>query len=428
MKKLDHSIFGSRRNFLKNMSKVGFSSAMLNAPLFGSGLLWARGALAAESGVAPKRLVTIHVTNGAHADTWHAVGDENDFTLPQGSAPFDAVKDKCIFFDGITGEGGHGPHHQCLSNNKDTSLDIYAAKKIGAENPYSSLHFAAAVQGDLSRINQSGIPFQLNPLKAYERLFPQPQGGGGTDWATIRRQGILGSNLQMLNDMQSKVSSLQSQRLQLHADSVEALSRRITKLASGGSAACTRPFWDGAAADPINLNNDAVDRATVDQRTDLFMDLSLMALKCDLTRVITFSFGHSGADILVPGVNEGWHGCQHGYENHLKNPMARSWFSSKMVRLINQLAAEPDVDNRTMLDNTLIYLTSDMGDGSDHTNTRTPIILAGNDLNAGRMLDMGGAKWDSLFDTIAASLGIDLNDADYPQYGNGAGVIPSVLS
>ena len=98
-----------------------------------------------------------------------------------------------------------------------------------------------------------------------------------------------------------------------------------------------------------------------------------------------------------------------------------------MVRLIQQLAEEPDVDGRTMLDNTLIYLTSDMGDGSDHTNDRTPIILAGNDLKTGRMLDMGGIKWDSLFDTIAVSLGIDIGAADYPQYGNGAGVIASVL-
>ncbi|BCE03171.1 DUF1552 domain-containing protein [Marinicellulosiphila megalodicopiae] len=428
MKKVNHSVFGNRRSFLKNMSKVGFSSALLNAPLAGSGLLWTRGALAAEDGVAPKRLVTIHVTNGAHPETWHPTGQGNNFTLPQGSAPFEAVKDKCLFFDGFTGVGGHGPHHYCVSNDKDTSLDIYASKIIGADNPYASLHMAAATQGGLSRINRSGIPFELNPLSVYERLFPQPQGGGGTDWTTIRRQGILGTNLQMLNDLQSKVNGVQSQRLQLHADSVEALSRRITKLASGGSAACTRPFWDGLAVDGTNLAADAVDRATVDQRTDLFMDLSVMALKCDLTRVITFSFGDSGAEMLVPGVDESWHGCQHGYRNELKNPVARSWFSSKMVNLMNQLAEEPDLDGRTMLDNTLIYLTSDMGNGSSHINTRTPIILAGNDLNAGRVMDMGGIKWDGLFDTIAVSLGIDIDAPDYPQYGNGAGVIPSVLA
>lgn len=427
--KNSHLNLGSRRTFLKNVAKLGFSSYLLNSALAGSGLLWARGALAAESGVAPKRLITIHITNGAHAVNWHPATKGTDFVLPQGAAPLEAVRNHCLFVDGLTGEGGHGPHHQCMTNNKPDSIDIYAAKKIGADSPYSTLHFAAREQGGLSRINNNHVPFETNPIKTYNRLFPAVSGGDGVDWATVRAQGVLGMNLEMIKDLRGKLNPVQQQRLDLHADSVAALQKNIARRAGGGSAACSAPFWGGSTVDPTNLNNEAVDPNTTGIRTDLYMEMIVLAMKCDLTRVATFSYGDSGAVIMIPGLtsNADWHGCQHGYRNEVDNPIGRAWFSGHMVSLINRLAEEPDVDGRTMLDNTLIYLTSDMGDGSEHNNLRMPIVLAGGPVRGGQAVDMGEIQWDGLFDTILAGVGIQLDDADYPNYGNGKGVYTGFL-
>lgn len=429
--KNSHLNLGSRRTFLKNVAKLGFSSCLLNSALAGSGLLWARGALAAESGMAPKRLITIHVTNGAHPGNWHPATKGSNFILPAGAAPFEEVRDKCIFVDGLLGEGGHGPHHQCMTNEKPDSIDIYAAKKIGADNPYPTLHFAAREQAGLSRINHNHVPFETNPLKTYDRLFPSVSGGEGVDWATIRAQGILGLNLEMIKDLRGKLNPVQQQRLDQHADSVAALQKNILRRAAGGgSAACSTPFWGGSTIDRTNLNNEAVDINTTSIRTELFMEMIVLSMKCDLTRVATFSYGDSGAVIMIPGLthNADWHGCQHGYRNELDNPIARAWFSSHMVSLMKRLAEEPDTDGRTMLDNTLIYLTSDMGDGSAHDNKRMPIVLAGGLVRGGQAVDMGDRKWDGLFDTIMAGIGIQLDAADYPKYGNGAGVYSGFLS
>lgn len=426
--KKSHLQLGSRRTFLKNVSKLGFSSLMLNSYLAGSGLLWARGALAAETG-APKRLITLHVTNGAHPDVWHPSAG-TDFVLPQGSAPFEEVREHCLFMDGLTGEGGHGPHHHCISNNKPDSMDIYASKKIGADTPYPSLHFAALEQGGLSRINNNGIPFETNPMLSYNRLYPAPSSDGGVDWDTIHAQGILGANLSMVNDLRGKLNSVQQKRLDLHAESIQALQKTILRQAAGSSAACTRPYWGGQVIDPANLNSGLIDLNTTEQRIDLYMEIMVLAMQCDLTRVATFSFGDSGATILIPGLtnNADWHGCQHGYRNDIDNPIARAWFSSKMVKLIKLLRDAPDVDGRTMLDNTLIYLTSDMGDGSAHNNERHPVVLAGGLIKGGQAVDKGGVFWDGLFDTIMAGVGIQLDDADYPNYGNGAGPYSELLA
>lgn len=423
---------GSRRTFLKNLSKVGFSSAVLNAALAGPGLMWARGAIAAEGGLAPKRLITIHVTNGAHPQTWHPATTGTNFVLPQGSAPFEDVRQHCLFVDGLTGEGGHGPHHQCVTNNKRDSIDIYAGKKIGAETPYPTLHLAALSQGGLSRINNNGVPFETNPIKTYGRLFPTVNtGGDGKDWDTIRAQGILGMNLEMIKDLQGKLNTVQKQRLELHMESVSALQKNILQRAAGnGSAACTTPFWGGSVADTSNLNAERLDLQTTEQRVDLYMEMMVLAMKCDLSRVATFSFGDSQASILIPGLtnNADWHGCQHGYRNEIDNPIGRAWFSSKVVALIKALHDEPDTDGRTMLDNTLIYLTSDMGDGSPHNNDRHPIVLAGGPISGGKAVDMGGRAWNGLFDTLMAGVGVQLDDADYPDYGNGAGVYSGFLT
>jgi hypothetical protein len=428
--KNNHLSLGSRRTFLKNVAKLGFSSGLLNSALAGSGLLWARGALAAESGVAPKRLITIHVTNGAHAATWHPTTKGTDFVLPQGAAPFEEVRKHCLFVDGLSGDGGHGPHHQCVTNEKPDSIDIYAGKKIGAATPYQSIHLAAKEEGGLSRVNNNSVPFETNPFKTYDRLFPTAIESNGVDWATIRAQGILGMNVQMIKDLRGKLNPVQQQRLDLHIESVASVQKNILSRASGnGNAACSTPFWGGSVVEKTNLNNELIDLNTTEQRINLYMELMVLAMKCDLTRVATFSFGDSGASIMIPGYdNVDWHGCQHGYQNEISNPIGRAWFSKKMVMLIKLLAAEPDVDGRTMLDNTLIYLTSDMGDGSAHTNDRFPIVLAGGLIKGGRAVDMGGIRWNGLFDTLMAGVGIQLDAADYPKYGNDAGVYTGFLS
>ncbi|HEY7772723.1 MAG TPA: DUF1552 domain-containing protein [Marinagarivorans sp.] len=427
MKKHQFAI-ASRRSFIKSAAKMGMSSAALNAGLMGANMLWARGALAQE-GPAPKRLITIHITNGAHPENWHAQGEGTDFTLPQGSAPLgiSGIREHCVFIDGLDGEGGHGPHHYCIANDKRTSLDIYAAGKIGAQTPFQSLHLAAYPQGSLSRINGNGIPFDLNPVQVYDRMFPEALGEGERDWKTIRRQGIFGANLKMLSEFKKNVNATQRDRLDLHADSIQAMSERIQRAAaSNGGAACNRPFWDGAITDTELLDNDALTGAATELRTRLSMDLISLAFKCDLTRVATFSFGHSGADVVLPG-GFTWHDAQHGYRNELKNPQGRAWFSEQMVYLMNLLASAPDIDGRTLLDNTLIYLTSDMGNGSAHDNARMPVVFAGGLVNGGQAINMGGKFWNPVFDTIADALGIPLDGEDYPGYGHGAGPIAGVV-
>jgi len=407
-----------RRSFLKLLGQFGLLSG-------GGAMLPLQAQASTERANAPKRLITIHITNGAHPETWHPSVKGVNFTLPEGSAPFEDVRQHCVFLDGVTGEGGHRDFHQCLTNNKQDSIDIYAARKLGEGTPFSSLHFSSARQNGLSLKGGSPLPFEMNPINAYKRLFPVNTDG---DSHHLMHQTIFESNLRQLHALKSGLSVGQQQRLIQHEASIESLMNRLSLL-DEGAAGCNRGAWNGVKYTSNDLASDKIDRNIVNLRTDLFMELSVKAIKCDLSRVITFSFGDSDADILIPGIDGvDWHNCQHGSGNIQNNPKGRSWFSSKVVNLIKMLESEPDIDGGTLLDNTLLYITSDMGDGSKHDNLRTPIVLAGLGINGGQAIDLQGEKWDSVFDTIIQALGLDLDDPDYPQYGHGKGPILGVLN
>lgn len=423
--------YGSRRRFLKDLAKGTLSSAALNASLCGSGLLWARGALAAET-AAPRRLVVIHVTNGAAPDGWHpTLGNNGNYELPISSAPFADYKNQCLFMDNLTGEGGHGGDHPCVTANKDESIDVYTAKMIGADNPFSSLHLAVSPNNYLSRINGTSIPMELNPFKAFDRLFPaQPDGGGANQLS--KRRAVFTANYEALEGFRAKLNSVQKTRLDLHLDSLEKLESRIEKafLSSNGlAAACKNPAWAGGVADRGDIDAGVVDEATIEMRANLHFEVIANALRCDLTRVATLSFGNSGAEFPIPGYGM-WHGVIHGFNAEENVAIARTWFSKKIADFMGMLARMPDSDGNTVLDNTLIYLTSDMGNGSSHDNFRTPIMLAGGAggaLKVGQSVDMGGAAFHPILDTVATAMGLDIEAPGYPGYGGGAGPFSGLL-
>jgi len=65
-----------------------------------------------------------------------------------------------------------------------------------------------------------------------------------------------------------------------------------------------------------------------------------------------------------------------------------------------------------------------MGDGGDPC----PFMFAGGDsaLRQGRSLSYAGVDYRNVLDTAAAAVGIDIEGADYPKYGNG--VLAEILA
>jgi hypothetical protein len=411
----------SRRGFLKKMGGVGLAGAMFKLSLLSGNLLWARSAFAAT---APLRVVFVYTAGGAIPDQWMPSGSETNFTLPAMSAPLESVKQHCVFLNGVNmNNAGHGLTSKALAGDATISLDVYMARTMTSVTPFSQLQLGVISNGfgSMSRYNWNEPAYEDNPFNAFERLF----GAGASttptaeDLATRRKRSVLDSNLEALNQMRSKLGSFEKARLDEHAEAIQRIEARLNGSSQPpGEGACANPTFNTkgfSGATDTDVNFDAV--------ADLQIDIVTLALKCDLTRVVSLMLGNHQSDFTVPeaGVDTNYHQSIHGRpaEDYITY---RTYFTQKLRYLIQSLANTQDMDGNNLLDNTILLQVCDMADGRSHGGDKVPIMLAGGGggvLTTGRSLTLNGADQKSILDTVARAAGVDINSSDYPRYGSG---------
>jgi hypothetical protein len=149
----------------------------------------------------------------------------------------------------------------------------------------------------------------------------------------------------------------------------------------------------------------------VRDRVKQMLDLSVLAFRCDLTRVITFGYEHTVTEQAHPwvGVKEGYHiGITH---NQPGAPYAavNHWIVTQLAYLLDSLKGTIEGQG-TLLDSTIVYFVSEMGEGSAHDPTDLPIIVAGGGggrIRQGRLLDRPGQGNANLL--IALMQAMDVN-------------------
>jgi hypothetical protein len=410
----------SRRSFLKRLGGVGFSGAMLKMSLLSGNMLWARSVFAAD---APKRVIFVYTPGGAIPDQWMPSGSGTGFSLPAMSAPLDSVKEHCVFLKGVSmSNAGHGLTSKALSGDATTSLDIYMARTMGQSAPYSHVQLGVVSNGfgSMSRNNWNEPSFEDSPITAFGRLF----GAGSSsavraDTGVNKMRNVLDCNLEVLTQMRNELGSFEKARLDEHADAIERIGARLDSGSTqpgSGSAECESPTFNSS-----NFNGDTNNAVNYDIVADLQIDVATLAMKCDLTRVVSLMLGNHQCDYTVPeaGVSTNYHQSIHGRpaEDYIKY---RAYFTTKLQYLIQSLASAQDMDGGSLLDNTILLHVSDMGDARGHTGDDVPYMLAGRGggvLTTGRSLNVS-TDHKSILDTVASAFGVDAN-ADYPRYGSG---------
>ncbi len=412
----------SRRGFLKKLGGVGVSSAMFKMSLLTGNMLWARSVFAAD---APKRVIFVYTAGGAIPDQW--LPGSSGGSLPAMSAPLNSVRQHCVFLRGVNMNGaGHGLTSKALGGtHANMTLDMYMARTLGQVTPFSQLQLGVISNGfgSISRNNWNEPAYEDNPFNAFDRLFGAGSAGSSTslDIGTQRKLKVLDSNLEALKQIRSKLGSFEKARLDEHTEAIQRIESRLNASAqvptSGGS--CSSPDFNSSGfngATNTDVNFDAI--------ADLQCDVATLALKCNLTRVVSIMFGNHQSDFTVPqaGVNTNYHGSIHGrpVEDYIKY---RAYFSKKLAYLIESLANTDDIDGKKLIDNTILLTVADMSDARAHAGDNVPYMLAGGGggtLNAGgRLVNLNGVSHDTILDTVANAAGVNVNASDYPKYGNG---------
>ena len=406
----------------------------------------ARGQAAATA--RRKRYISMFYPHGGVPYYWPAAtGAGDDWQLSSVMEPLAPVKAKLAVLGGVGNYspwGGHvEPSHgnvcaatwTCVkangegSANSVTSVDQVIAKTIGGATPLSSL------QVGLSTLNSytDGNPGQhsrsiswsdpatplykmINPQAVFDHLVGSNPAaptmmsnvGGAPDPLAERRRALRKSALDYLMQstaaLQQRVSRGDQARLDKFLSSVRALEQRVAAPAMqlGAPVSCdvmTRPseVYAVGQSNATVLEQYMGDAPPVGydrgHHADLMIDLIVMALQCDMTRVVSFMVDDERSDFVydfVPGRDftattstldptltvAGFHGLQHCdvYNNGWLSIL--HWNMQKAARLASKLDAIKEGDGGSVLDNTVITLASSMH-SSNHDTLDLPIILLG---------------------------------------------------
>jgi hypothetical protein len=391
-----------KRSRLTRRAFLGGAGVCVGLPMFES-LLGRTEAKAQDA--APRRILAYYIPDGIHMPAWRPATQGAGYALTPILQPLGALSSKVNVISGLANfparPDGPGDH----ASGTGAFLTVAHPKKTAGgdiENGISMDQVAANYLKDFTRIpsmqlgieggNGTGdcdsgyscayarniswasttqpLPKVTSPAVVFDQLF---QGFDPETTAEEKakrlayRKSILDYVREDTHALKNRLGTTDKIKLDQYLTAVDALSVQIDKLASGPSCdAIDRP------ADP----------GDVVEHIDIMTQLMVLAFQCDATRVISFMMANAGSNRSYEflGVSGGHHEISHHQdlqENFDKLVVIDTWEVEMFTRLLTQLDAVQDIDGNTLLDNSLVFFSSEISDGNAHNHDDMPILLAG---------------------------------------------------
>ena len=379
----------------------------------------------AASGAPPKRFFLFFMPHGVapeHYDPRLVGGDPKNFALDQTGVsilgPLQPYKQYVNVYQGFQYPGAAATHTgivNCLSGSMAvdtstprTSVETVIGHALGVKplilGACSHLPFGMDSNGMLFWDGQPIDP-QKSPVAASDALFGAVGPAPPVDYDVQLRKDLLALTASEVQGLQSSLAGLTSEQTKLatHLTSVQGL----LATASGGptQSVCTgqqtlptvemvRAASAGLVVDPSGGNDYFYQEKNFPLLLKAQMEVVTRAIICNAAQVITlmpmyatcdFDFGFAGA----PGAHH--NGLSHSAavwapgamynspitidnfdstKGRIPFATAQRWFTQQLVdNVVSVLATtdDPAAPGTKVLDNTLIYWMSEIGDGQNHT-------------------------------------------------------------
>jgi hypothetical protein len=408
----------------------------------------------AQAANVPKRFIVFFTPNGSIRENWLPTGSGSSFTLSKILAPLEPFKNQVLVIDGLKNTAavnGPGDGHQTgmgtmltgtelldgtVKGGCDTcpaaglaggiSIDQAIAKKIGTSTKLSSLEFGVQAKSTgawaYTSYQDANKPLQAenNPATIFSRAFADVGGDqGAIAKLQAERKTILDGAMTSYSSLVPRLGASDAAKVDHHLSQIRDLE---TRLAAGGlvGASCMKP-----AQPTIDYkSNDGFPAAG-----KLQMDLMVMALACDLTRVATIQWENS-----VGGVRFSWIGMTRGHHDMSHDPDTTTdtvdkltqinvWYSQQLAYMLDKMSKIPE-GTGTMLDNTTVLWCNELSRGNSHA--RSPMILTlaggGAGLQMGRLITFpskGGPNHNNLLVSLLNAYGDPATTFGNPAYCTG---------
>lgn len=433
----------SRREFIRDMG-IGAAALpfVLNLPSLGF----------ANQQQRKKRLVVMFSPNGVVPSTFWPDEEGPDFKLKESLSPLEPFRKRTLVLKGVCDKvRGDGDNHMrgmgCLltgielfpgniQGGSDTPAGWASGLSIDQEikefhqrNPstrtrFGSLEFGVMVpeRADTwTRMVYAGPNKPIAPIDDPYQMFSKLYG-------RMKDQESLKSILDDLQDdlrkIGSKVSAEDRKLLEEHATFVREMEQEL-KSGNAEDVGHAVPELEPG----VKHVNDHIPRISKMQ-----IDLMVNSFTADFARVATLQYTNSVgmARMHWAGVSEGHHDLSHNPDSDKasqeKLTKINKWFCEQLAYLAKRLAETPEPGGSgSLLDNTLLVWTNELGKGNSHTLDNIPFVLVGNglDFRMGRSIKYPRVAHNRLLMSLAHGMGHPIKQFGNPDFC-GEGVLPNL--
>ena len=279
------------------------------------------------------RFQTFYVPNGMAMEYWSPMTSGVDFELTPILEPLAAFRDQMLVLSGIRANwnqihaGASGSFLTGIPQGGRTETEIFAdvsmdqvlARRFGRITQVASLELsmdasanAGACSSNLScvythtlswRGPTQPLPTEYNPRAVFERLFGDAGSTerGARENRLSQQKSILDSVLDKLGQLSREIGAQDQIKVEQYTAAIRDVERRIER--AEAQIDIELPNFEQPEGAPADFED----------HLDLMLDLQLLALQTDLTRVISFMIGKEQSPRPYPqiGVPDAHHPLSH---------------------------------------------------------------------------------------------------------------------
>jgi hypothetical protein len=399
-----------------------------------------------------QRLVVMFSPNGVVPPAFWPKEEGESFTLPESLTPLEPFQKQTLILHGVCDKvRGDGDSHMrgigCLltgielfpgniQGGSDTPAGWASGLSIDQEiknflqsqpatrTRFGSLEFGVMVpeRADTwTRMVYTGPNKPLAPIDNPYQMFAKLY-GRRKDEESLR--SILDDLRDDLRKVGEKVSAEDRRLLEDHATFVREMEQELKESENQSVGHAVPQLEPGVKAE-----NDNMPRISKMQ-----IDLMVNSFAADFARIGTLQYTNSvgGAKMHWLGVDEGHHELSHKPDSEApaqeKLTKINKWFCEQLAYLAKRLAETPEPGGGgSLLDNTLIVWTNELGKGNSHTLDNIPFVLVGNglDFRMGRSVKYPKLPHNRLLMALAHGMGHRIDRFGNPDFC-GQGVLPNL--
>jgi hypothetical protein len=381
----------------------------------------------------------IFFPNGTNADRWLPEGEGVDWKVTPSLEPLADLRSDFLVLRGLAqnnaaalgdGPGDHarsaaafltGAHPYKTAGSRiraGRSIDQILADHYGRSTRLPSIElgteegrsagscdsgYACAYSNNISwRTPSQPMAKEIDPRKAFERLFGSPSEAAASKSRIALRQSVLDMVSDQSKKLQGRISIEDRPKLEEYFESVREIERRLER-----------------SSQPVDLSG--IDAKIPEQipadygdHIRVMYDLMVLAFQTDTTRLATFMLANEGSNKTFPmiEVKEGHHELSHHQNDQDKiDKIAKidRYYSDQFGYFLKKMKATSDGDSN-LLDNSLIVYGGAISDGNRHDHNNLPLLLAGKaggKVQPGRLIRYQDQPLNNLFLTMLSMVGIE---------------------